>query len=149
VNNENSKQPVTRWDLIDALAKLHVIGGPSIGQVDDSIQIDPIASPRELLDITGQPLNPTTVERLNVNDDEGCTFMSSDLVTPGSAGQIPRSHRQIGRHQRLALKGCVSLSIRVLGLIINIRNKPNSIKGSTLRQLGQRACRIRRKVPSN
>ncbi len=39
------------------------------------------SAPRELLDITGQPLNPTTVERLNVNDDEGCPVMSSDLVT--------------------------------------------------------------------
>jgi len=39
--NENSKQPISRWDLIDALAKLYVIGDPSIGQVDDSIQIDP------------------------------------------------------------------------------------------------------------
>ncbi len=62
--NENSKQPVSRWDLIDALAKLYVIGDPSIGQVDDSIQIDPTASPRELLDKTSQPLNPTTDEAL-------------------------------------------------------------------------------------
>jgi len=62
--NENSKQPVSRWDLIDALAKLYVIGSESIGQIDDSIQIDPIASPRELLDKTSQPLNPTTDEAL-------------------------------------------------------------------------------------
>jgi len=38
--------------------------------------------PRELLDITRQPLNPTTVVCLNINEDVGCRVMSSDLVTP-------------------------------------------------------------------
>jgi len=38
-------------------------------------------TPRELLDITGQPLNPTTVGMRDVNDDEGCPVMSSDIVT--------------------------------------------------------------------
>jgi len=41
-----------------------------------------LSPPRELLDINVQPLNPTTVGMRDVNDDEGCTFMSSDIVTP-------------------------------------------------------------------
>jgi len=111
MNNKNSRQPVTRWDLIDAIAKLYVIGSKSIGQIDDlTFQIDP-------------------------------TALSS------RAGQIKAEHRQIGRHQRLQLKGCVSVSIRVTGLIITICNKPNSLQGSTFRQLSQRACRLRRKAP--
>ena len=44
-----------------------------------------IQPPRELLDITGQPLNPTTVGMRDVNDDEGCPVMSSDIVTPSLA----------------------------------------------------------------
>jgi len=111
MNSENSRQPVTRWDLIDAIAKLYVIGSESIGQIGDlTFQIDPTVKPR-------------------------------------STGQIQAEHRQIGWHQRLPLKGCVSVSIRVTGLIITICNKPNSLKGSTFRQLSQRACRIRRKAP--
>ena len=44
MNNKNSRQPVTRWDLIDALAKLYVIGSKSIGQIGDlTFQIDPTA----------------------------------------------------------------------------------------------------------
>jgi len=41
--------------------------------------------PRELLDITGQPLNPTTVGMRDVNEDVGCPVMSSDIVTPSLA----------------------------------------------------------------
>jgi len=88
-----SSVPDTRWAWLFNLPEFHAPESSELELVKEVLEpesvpepfvqptLDDLIAPRELLDINVQPLNPTTVGMRDVNEDVGCTFMSSDIVT--------------------------------------------------------------------